>query len=167
MTTTPVATTVPSTSAAGRSDTRLAPWRSSNRRIWIGQCVLAVLYVMAAVPKLSNDSRTLAEFGRLGFAAAGMHTIGMLEVAGAIALLIPRLCGVAALAFVALMSGATGLTLAHVGVANAAVPAAFLVAAAIVAWTRRDRTARFAATVVTLAGREGTRPPAIWPRDGR
>jgi len=46
---------------------------------------------------------------RLGIGAAGMHAIGVLEVAGAIALVIPRLCGLAALAFVALMSGATGL----------------------------------------------------------
>lgn len=129
--------------------------------------MLAVLYVMAGMPKLSNDPHTLAEFGHLGIGAAGMHTIGILEVAGAIALLIPQLCGVAALAFVALMSGATGLTLAHIGVANAAVPAAFLVAAAAAAWARRDRTAPLAATVVTHARREGTRPPTLWPRDGR
>lgn len=108
MTTTPVTTAVPATSLTGRPSTRTAPWRSSNGRIWIGQSVLAVLYVMAAAPKLSNDPHMLAEFGRLGIGAAGMHTIGIVEVAGAIALLIPQLCGVAALAFVALMSGATG-----------------------------------------------------------
>lgn len=161
-TSTPVSTTRP----IGRS-TRTAPWHSTHGRLWIGQGVLAALYVMAAVPKLSNDPHTLAAFGRLGIGAAGMYTIGILEVAGAIALLIPQLCGVAALAFVSLMSGATGLTLAHIGFANAAVPAAFLVAAAVVAWARRDRTAQLAATVVTLARQGGTRPPTIWPRDGR
>ncbi len=166
MTSTPVTTAVPATSLTGRPSPRTVAWRSSNGRIWIGQSVLAVLFVMAAVPKLGNDPHTLAEFGRLGIGVAGMHAIGVLEVAGAIALLIPRLCGLAGLGFVALMSGATGLTLAHIGVANAAVPAAFLVAAALVAWTRRNRTTQLAATVVTLARRGGTRPPTIWRRDG-
>lgn len=160
-------TPVTATRLTGRPGTRTAPWRSSNGRAWIGQGVLALLYVMAAAPKLGNDPHTLAEFGRLGIGAAGMHTIGILEVAGAIALLIPRLCGVAALGFVALMSGATSLTLAHIGVANALIPAAFLVAAVVVAWARRDRTAQLAATVVSVARREGTRPPTLWPRDGR
>jgi len=167
MTTTQVTTTVPANSLTNRPSSRTVPWHSPNGRRWIGQSVLAVLYVMAALPKLSNDPHTLAEFGRLGIGAAGMHTIGILEVAGAIALLVSQLCGLAALAFVALMSGATGLTLAHIGVANALVPAAFLVAAAVVAWARRDRTAQLAATVVSVARREGTRPPTLWPRDGR
>ncbi len=62
MTTTHVTTTVPATSLTNRPSARTVPWRSSNGRIWIGQSVLAVLYVMAAVPKLNNDPHTLTEF---------------------------------------------------------------------------------------------------------
>ncbi len=143
----------PATVTAAAWSDRRAPWRSANGRRWILQAVLAVLYVMAAAPKLTGDPGTLAQFAHLGIGAAGMHLIGTLEVAGAIGLLIPRLCGLAALAFVALMSGATMLTVVHLGLAAAGVPAAFLAVAAFVAWTRRDRTARLAAAAASVIRR--------------
>jgi hypothetical protein len=88
-----------------------------------------------------------------------MHTIGIVEVTGAIALLLPRLCAVAALAiaalaFVALMRGATGRILAHTGIADAAGPAHFL-------------EAPLAITAVMVVRRGGTRALSIWPRDRR
>ncbi len=76
-----------------------------------------------------------------------MHLIGSLEIAGAIGLLVPRLCGPAALAFVALMIGAVVTTVVNLGIVDAIVPTAFLAVAAVLAWTRRDRATRFAALV--------------------
>ena len=61
---------------------------------------------MAALPKLTADPMTVAGFTAMGFGATGMFVIGLLEVAGAIGLLIPRLTGLAALCLVALMIGA-------------------------------------------------------------
>jgi len=104
-------------------------------------------YVMAAAPKLSNDPRILSQFAGLGIGAAGMHRIGGLELAGTVGLLVPRLCGLAALAFVALMIGVVAVTVMNLGAVDAIVPTAFLAVAAVLAWTRRDRTARLAAPV--------------------
>src|SRR6266498_1326563 len=45
---------------------RTGAWRSANGRLWILQAALALGYVMTAVPKLSNDPHTLAQFADLG-----------------------------------------------------------------------------------------------------
>jgi uncharacterized membrane protein YbaN (DUF454 family) len=55
---------------------------------------------------------------------------------------IPRLTGLAATCFVALMIGAVTMTLAIGGGALAVIPATVLVLAAVVAWGRRDSTRR-------------------------
>lgn len=141
----------PTQPAAATSTTRRvrrAPWRSANGRIWILQTVLAVGYAMTAAPKLSGDPRIVAQLADLGVGATGVHVIGALELAGAVGLLIARLCGLAALAFVALMAGAVALTVANLGVSEAIVPAAFGAVAAVIAWKRRGRTARLAALVL-------------------
>jgi putative oxidoreductase len=74
-----------------------------------------------------------------------MAVIGVLEVTGSVALLVPRLCGLAALAFVALMVGAVATTLIGLDAPRAVVPATVLVMAAVVARGRRDRTAALVA----------------------
>jgi hypothetical protein len=71
--------------------------------------------------------------------------------------MIPRLVGVAARALVALTIGAATLAAIHVGIVEAIVPAVDLAVAAVVAWRRRDRTARLATEVA-----RGVRP-AIEP----
>jgi hypothetical protein len=60
---------------------------------------------------------------------------------------VPRLTGLAALCFVALMTGAVIMTLAIGGGALAAIPATVGVVAAIVAWGRRDSTRRLVASI--------------------
>jgi len=77
----------------------------------------------------------------------GMYIIGALELAGAIAMFIPRLTGLAALCFVALMIGAVTITLAIGGGILVLMPAAVGVLAAIVAYGRRDSTKALAAQV--------------------
>jgi hypothetical protein len=68
-------------------------------------------------------------------------TIGVIELAAALGLLIPRLAGLAATGCVALMVGAVGFTVATMGAAMAVFPAAVLVLAVVVAWARRHETA--------------------------
>jgi hypothetical protein len=81
----------------------------------------------------------------MGIGAVAVYIIGALELAGAIAMFIPRLTGLAAACFVALMVGAVIATLAAGGGAIVAFPATVGVVAAVVAWGRRDSTRRLVA----------------------
>lgn len=119
--------------------------RPANVALWVLQALLAAVYAAGAMPKLTAQPEAVAGFADIGFGIAGMYVIGALEVAGAIALLIPRLCGPAALAFVGLMVGAVTVTVLHLDAADAIVPATLLVLVAILGWARRDRTAALAA----------------------
>jgi uncharacterized membrane protein len=82
----------------------------------------------------------VAGFAAIGFDPTGMMVIGVLEVLGAVGLLVPWLSGVAALALAGLMVGAVAFTVVGLGPAQAALPAVLLVLDAVVAWVRRDRT---------------------------
>jgi uncharacterized membrane protein YphA (DoxX/SURF4 family) len=120
--------------------------RGTNIALWVLQVVAAGVFVMAAVPKLTADPQAVAGFTALGLGIAGMYIIGVLEVAGAIGLLIPRLAGLAGSALIALMVGAVISTLLVFGASMVALPAAVLVLVAIIAWGRRGRTAQLVAS---------------------
>lgn len=99
------------------------------------------MFVSAAIPKLTADPMAVAGFSAMGLGLMGMYIIGTLEVAGAVALFIPRLAGLAGLAFVALMIDAVVATLLTVGAAMVATPAVVGVLAAVIACGRRRSTA--------------------------
>ncbi len=113
----------------------------------------AAVFVFAAVPKITADPMAVAGFAMMGIGPAGMLTIGLLELAGAIAMFIPRLTGLAALCQVALMIGAVTTTLVYFGPSLVAMPAAVLVAVAIIAYARRRSTVELVASVRQLARR--------------
>jgi uncharacterized membrane protein YphA (DoxX/SURF4 family) len=115
--------------------------RAGNVGLWALQVVLAAAYTFSAFGKLTAEAQNVAGFEAMGLGAPGMYIIGVLELAGAIAMFVPRLTGLAALCFVALMIGAVALTLAIGGGALAAIPAVVGVLAAVVAWGRRRSTA--------------------------
>jgi uncharacterized membrane protein YphA (DoxX/SURF4 family) len=119
--------------------------RAANIGLWILQVLLAAVYAFSAYGKLTADAQNVAGFEAMGLGTAGMYTVGALELAGAIAMFIPRLTGLAALCFVALMIGAVIITAAIGGGALVAIPATVGVVAAIVAWGRRDSTRRLVA----------------------
>ena len=155
-------TTIPATAANSRRSvttetaeppaTRTSTRRSRNVSLWVLQGLLAAVYVMSALPKLTADPQVVAGFAAIGFGPVGLFVIAVLEIAGAVALLIPRLCGLAALAFVGLMLGAVVATALGVGVGMAALPATLLVLVAVVAWARRGRTRRPAAPAAPRLG---------------
>src|SRR5687767_11966528 len=101
--------------------------RRSDIALWVLQVLLAAFYAMGALPKILGDPATLQSFALIGFGPTGTLVIGVLEVAGAIGLLVPRLCGLAALAFAGLMTGAVLLSAIGIGVAAALLPAGLLV----------------------------------------
>ena len=119
--------------------------RAGNAALWTLQAVLAAVYAFSAFGKLTAEAQNVAGFEAMGLGMPGMYIIGALELAGAIAMFIPRLTGLAALCFVVLMIGAVTITLAIGGGILVAMPAAVGVLAAIVAYGRRDSTKTLAA----------------------
>lgn len=106
------------------------------------QVVLALFYVIAsALPKLIAHPSAAEGFDKMGWGSAGMYTIGLLELAGGIALLIPLLQSVAAMALSGLMVGAFVVTLTYFGGENAATPLILIVPLALIAWARRGHNA--------------------------
>jgi uncharacterized membrane protein YphA (DoxX/SURF4 family) len=122
-----------------------SPSRAGNAALWTLQVLLAAVYAFSAFGKLTAEAQNVAGFEAMGLGMPGMYIIGALELAGAIAMFIPRLTGLAALCFVALMIGAVTITLAIGGGVLVAMPAAVGVLAAIVAYGRRDSTRALAA----------------------
>ncbi|MCD7437733.1 DoxX family protein [Streptomyces lincolnensis] len=107
------------------------------------QAVLALFYAFAsAVPKLIAHPSAAEGFGTMGWGSAGMYTIGLLELAGAIALVIPVLQSVAAIALSGLMVGAFVVTLTYFNGENAATPLILILLLALIAWARRDSNRR-------------------------
>ncbi|MER5504387.1 DoxX family protein [Streptomyces sp. NPDC002766] len=102
------------------------------------QVLLAVFYgVASALPKLIGNQYAVDAFDKIGWGGAGMYTIGALELAGAVALLIPVLQSVAAVALSALMVGAFVVQMVVFGGENAATPLILIVPLAVIAWARR------------------------------
>jgi uncharacterized membrane protein YphA (DoxX/SURF4 family) len=119
--------------------------RIANVGLWTLQVLLAAVYGFSAFGKLTAEAQNVAGFEAMGLGTTGMYIIGALELAGAIAMFVPRLTGLAATCFVALMIGAVIITVAIGGGALAAIPATVGVLAAVVAWGRRDSTRRLVA----------------------
>lgn len=115
--------------------------RVGNIVLWVLQVVAAGWFVMAALGKLSGNPAIKATFDALGFGDWFIYLIAVLEIAGAVALFIPRLTGLAALALVALLVGAIVVHAFVVG-AGVVAPLPLLVLTAVIAWGRRASTAR-------------------------
>jgi uncharacterized membrane protein YphA (DoxX/SURF4 family) len=104
--------------------------------LWVVQVLLAAQFVMAALPKLTGNPALVDMFAEIGAGQWLRYLVGTLELAGAIGLLVPRLCRLAALGLVALMVGATITNLFVLG-ASPALPLAYLAVAGAVVWFRR------------------------------
>ncbi|MGV9453355.1 DoxX family protein [Streptomyces sp. NPDC003635] len=106
------------------------------------QILLAVFFAVAsALPKLIAHSSAVDIFDDMGWGSAGIYTIGALELAGAVALLIPALQSVAGVALSALMVGAFVVQLSVFDGQNAATPLLLIVPLALIAWARRGHNA--------------------------
>lgn len=102
------------------------------------QIVLALIFGLAsALPKLIAHPSAAEIFDKMGWGSAGMYTIGLLELAGAVALLIPVLQSVAAMALGALMVGAFVVRVAVFDGQYAATPLILIVPLTLIAWACR------------------------------
>ncbi|MFE3253612.1 DoxX family protein [Streptomyces sp. NPDC059209] len=145
------ATTIPTRTApasAAASPAHTGPSRRTDLTVRALQIVLALfLAVASAGPKLVGHSSAADSFDAIGFGDWFMYLTGVLEVAGAVALLIPVLSGVSAIALIGLMIGAFITQLTVFDGENALTPVIFLALFAVVAWVRRQRTAECVALV--------------------
>ncbi|MBD0842570.1 MULTISPECIES: DoxX family protein [unclassified Streptomyces] len=106
------------------------------------EILLALFFAVAgAMPKLIAHSSAVDVFADMGWGSAGMYTIGLLELAGAVALLIPVLRSLAGIALSALMVGAFVVQLSLLDGENAATPLILIVPLALIAWARRGHNA--------------------------
>ncbi|MFJ9632883.1 DoxX family protein [Streptomyces sp. NPDC101175] len=133
-----VASTTASASAPATSET--ARGRRARIALRVLQVLLALFYgIASALPKLIANSAAVESFDKIGWGSGAMYTIGALELAGAVALLVPLLQSVAATALGALMVGAFIVQLTAFHGQNAATPVILIVPLALIAWARRGQ----------------------------
>ncbi|POX61819.1 hypothetical protein C3492_18770 [Streptomyces sp. Ru62] len=136
-TTAPVSSTT-TTPAGVTADALTGRARGARVALRGVQVLLALFYgIASALPKLIAHPTAVESFDRIGWGSGAMYTIGALELAGAIALLIPVLQSVAAIALSALMVGAFIVQVTAFDGQNAATPLILIAPLALIAWTRR------------------------------
>jgi uncharacterized membrane protein YphA (DoxX/SURF4 family) len=129
--------------ATTTTPTRTTSPAKSELALRVLQVLLALFFgVASALPKLIAHPSATDAFDKIGLGDWFMYFVGSLELAGAVALLIPLLCGLAGLAYIGLMIGAFVTQVAVFHGENAATPLIIMVLAGIVAWARRRNTAR-------------------------
>jgi uncharacterized membrane protein YphA (DoxX/SURF4 family) len=106
--------------------------------LWILQVVTAVLFFMAAYPKLTGSPMMVAVFEKIGLGQWFRYLTGSLEVLGGLLLLIPGLAFFGAILLSAVMVGAVATHLAILGGSPTAA-AVYLVLAVLIAWFRRNQ----------------------------
>ncbi|MQY08789.1 DoxX family protein [Actinomadura macrotermitis] len=134
----PITSATPTTAAADAVPGR----RAVTVTLWTLQILLAVfLLVASALPKLAGQVDAVDTFAKIGWGQWLRYFTGVVEAAGAIGLVVPRLAGLAATGLVGLMIGAALTQVLVLEPAWAALPVAFGVVFAVVAWRRRAVTA--------------------------
>jgi putative oxidoreductase len=115
-----------------------ATWR---RRVGRGaltalRVLLAIEFAGAGLMKLGGVDSMVTLFADIGAGQWLRYVVGVLELAGAVGLLLPRVAGVAAVGLIALMTGAL---VTHAVVLDGApvIEGVFLVATTAVAYDRR------------------------------
>ncbi|MFI8087644.1 DoxX family protein [Streptomyces sp. NPDC086080] len=136
----PAAASSPRTVAASASESASAHRRRARVALRGLRILLALFYAVAsALPKLIAHSSAVGTFDEMGWGSTGMYAIGVLELAGAIGLLVPVLQSAAATGLAALMVGAFVTQITVFDGENAATPVILIVPLVLIAWARRDR----------------------------
>ena len=110
--------------------------RPVNVALWVLQAALALQFAAGGLAKLAGAPELVELFASIGAGQWLRYVVGVLEVAGAVGLLVPRLWRLAALGLAALMVGAT-VTNLFVIHERPWLPVGLLLVAAVIAWGRR------------------------------
>jgi uncharacterized membrane protein YphA (DoxX/SURF4 family) len=123
---------------AGRSSLTLA----RSVVVWILSILTALLLLAAGLPKILGQGGWAARFDRWGYPAGFVVVIGVVEVVGALMLLIPRVATVGAAILSVVMLGAAGTHLVHGETPRIAVALVLFAAFVAIAWLRRPARGR-------------------------
>lgn len=114
--------------------------RRANTALWTLQIVLALFFAFAsAMSKLIAHPSAVESFATIGYGTWFMYLIGALELAGAVGLVVPRLAGVTAIAFIGLMIGAAFFQIVSFDGQNVATPVVIGLLMGLIAWRRLRR----------------------------
>jgi putative oxidoreductase len=128
------------TTAPAPSATRSRP---ATIALWTLQVLLGLMFIVGSgAPKLFGEAYAVQIFEDLGTGQWLRVVVGLLEVAGGIGLLVPRLAGLAASCLVALMVGATVSQLFFLSEGFWYTPVILGVLLGVVAWVRRAEIPR-------------------------
>ncbi|MGV9310694.1 DoxX family protein [Streptomyces sp. NPDC003691] len=105
--------------------------------VLVCQALLILTFLAAGSAKLAGAEQMVDAFDEIGAGQWLRYFVGVLEVAGSVGLLVPRLSGLAALGLAALMVGAVITNIIISAFSLLAV--VLLLLSAAVAWARRDR----------------------------
>jgi uncharacterized membrane protein YphA (DoxX/SURF4 family) len=127
-----------STSAAASPLNASAPSKTKNILLWILQILVAALFLFAGGTKLASVPQAVAgfePFAKYGIGQWFRYFTGVVEVVGAILLVIPRFVFIGGLVLTVVMIGAIITTLLF-GI-NPAPPIIVLILTSTIAWFRR------------------------------
>jgi uncharacterized membrane protein YphA (DoxX/SURF4 family) len=115
-----------------------------NATLWVLQLLLASLFAFAGVNKLFGlQQEMLDSFARMGFGDWFRHLTGVVELVGAVGLVVPRLAGYAAVWLIGLMVGAIVIHLTVLPPVALVIPPAVLAGLfAVIARHRLPRAGR-------------------------
>ena len=88
------------------SSATLSQPRSANVVVWILRVVVAALFLFAASMKLTSQPMMVQEFDMVGLGQWFLYFTGVLEVVGAVAILIPSVSVLGAVLVLAIDAGA-------------------------------------------------------------
>ena len=115
--------------------------RFASVALWSAQLLLAAMFLLSGGSKLAGAAAMVALFDAIGVGQWFRYVTGGIEVASAVALLVPALAPFGAVALVPTMIGAVATHLFVVG-GSPVVPVVLLAGALAVAWARRDQLAQ-------------------------
>lgn len=106
--------------------------------LWILRLLVGLAFLAAGSSKLAGAAPMVAVFAKIGFGQWFRILTGLLEVAGAVGLFLPRWTVSAAALLAAVMVGAIGFHLTILG-GNPAAPILLLILAALIIWLHRSK----------------------------
>jgi putative oxidoreductase len=112
--------------------------RGLNIVLWVVRIAAAAMFLMAGLPKLASAAVMVQIFEKIGLGQWFRYLTGILEVAGAVALLVPALAVWGAAVLAVVMVGAIVTQLFVLG-GSALLPAVLLAMMLLVLWAYRDR----------------------------
>lgn len=114
--------------------------------LWVFQILLGLFLIVAsALPKFAGQKEAVDTFAKIGWGQWFRYFTGVVELAGGIGLLIPRLAGLAALGLIGVMIGAAVTQVFVLVPAWALFPLALGAVFGVIAWARWPQTKELAA----------------------